>query len=383
MRSLLTCVGVLLFSAWVFGQGQPQSPQGGNAATANAVAQSSGVASGQEAIAAPEKPVFPPETTVLKVKGVCDRTAKGAESKTCETEVKRTEIDAIINVLEPKATSAARRQLAINYARLVAAAEEAERQHLENDPEVKTQLAVFERLVQLQVLANKMYQQMQARANTVPGPEIAKYYAEHGTDFDQGEVRMFSLPKSIVSPGAREQELGVLKAKAEELRKRAAAGEDFDQLQQEAYKELGINTPLPSTQISPARRASLTVEERAVFDLEAGQVTPVMELPSAFIVMKLVTKQRIPLETASTQIVSTLQQERLKEEMWNATESGKPEFNLKYFELSAAPDIYPPPQVTGLPAGQSAPVTFAQRSPSTRRPTPRKNEVMVYPATRP
>jgi hypothetical protein len=384
MRSLLTCVGVLLCTAWVFGQAKPESQGGQNTATANAGAGSSGAASEQGVMTAPERVEFPPETTVLTVQGVCEPAPKGAEGKDCKTEVKRTEIDAVINTLEPRATSAARRQLAINYARLVAAAGEAERQHLEKDPEVMLQLAVFERLVRLQVLANKMYLQMQGRANNVPGAETAKYYSEHGADFEQGEVRMLSLPKNTVSPGGEAQELGVLKVKTEELRARAAAGEEFDQLQQEAYKELGIKTELPSTKLNMARRMNLPMEERGVFDLEPGQVTPVMELPRAFVVMKLVSKERIPLESAKAQIVSTLQQERMKEETRKSTESGKAEFNLKYFELPAAPDLYPPPEVTGLPAGQSAPVNYALRTQSTRKPMmPRKREVAVYPTTRP
>jgi hypothetical protein len=384
MRSLLTCVWGLLLTAWVFGQGKPQSHEGQNAAAANAGAGSSGSAAEQGGMAPPERAEFPPETTVLTVKGVCEPAAKGAEGTPCKTEVKRTEIDAVINTLGPKATSAERRKLAINYARLVAAAAEAERQHLEKDPEVMLQVAVFERLVRLQVMANKMYLQMQARANNVPDAEVAKYYSEHGADFEQGEVRMLSLPKSIVSQGAEAQELGVLKAKAEELRTRAAAGEDFDQLQEETYKELGIKTGLPSTKLNTVSRMNLPTEEKGVLDLEAGQVSPVMELPGAFVVMKLVSKQRMPLESANAQIVSTLQQERLKEEMRNALENGKAEFNLKYFELAAAPDLYPPPEVTGLPAGQNGPVSYAQRTPPTRKAMmPRKREVTLYPTTRP
>jgi hypothetical protein len=162
--------------------------------------------------------------TVLTVNGVCVPATKCADGKACRSEVERTEIDAVIYTLQPGATSAVRRQLAINYARLVAAAAEAERQHLEKDAKVMMQLAVFERLVRLQVLANNMYLQMETRANNVPAAEVAKYYAAHAANFEQGEVRILSLPKSFVSLGGQAREPEVLKAKAEELRARAAAG---------------------------------------------------------------------------------------------------------------------------------------------------------------
>jgi hypothetical protein len=388
MRSLLACVGVLLCAAWVFGQGKPESQEGKNAATtADAGARIGGAGAGQAMTAARAKDEFKPDTAVVTLKGVCPGAAKGTAGKDCKAEVTRAEIDAVINTLEPKASSASRRQLAINYAKLVAAAGEAEKQHLEKDPEVARKLAVYERLVRMQVLADTMYRHMQEQAGNVPAADVEKYYAQHEADFEQGDVQRLMIPKLVESTSAEAQEFAVKRAKAEAdaLRERAVAGEDFDQLQQEAYRGLGIKGGVPgTTKLSATLRTRLPMEERSVFDLEAGQVTPVMDSPNAFVVLKLVTKQTIPLDTAQAGIRSTLQRERIQREMRKATESGMAEFNLRYFGLSTAPDLYPPPRVTSLPSDEGMAMDYAQRTQAARRaPVQRRREVTVFPKAQP
>lgn len=325
-----------------------------------------------------------PNTPVVTVKGVCEQAAKGERGKGCKSEVTRAQIETVINVLEPTASPAARRQLAINYARLFAAAGEAEKQHLEKDPEVIAQLAVYQKLIRMQVLADKLYRQIAVRANNVSPAVIRKYYAEHAADFEQGEVRRFSLPKTVVAPGAGVPQIELLKAMADGLRARAVAGEDFDELQLAAYIELGIKAAIPPTKLGMVRPPSLPSAERGVFDLEPGQVTPVVDLPNELVVLKLVSKESIPLLSAQAEIAAQLEPEQLQKEMRKAAETGNAEFNLKYFSLSAVPELFPPPQVTGLLTGNGLQANYAQRNQRTGHPmVPRKNGVPLYPTTRP
>ena len=385
MRFLLTCVAVLLSAAWLFAQDKPENREAKNAAPVNATQGITAVAAEPGEMAAQRRTELPPNTPVVTVNGVCDQAPKGGGGKGCKTEVTRAQIEAVINALEPTASATVRRQLAINYARLVAAAAEAEKQHLDKDPEVRKELAAYQQVVRTQVLADRLYRQIEARAKSIPAGVVAKYYAEHALDFEQGEVWRFFLPKTIVSPGGEAQEIAVLKAKAEDLRARAAAGEDFDQLQEDAYREFGIKAEIPTTKLNVTRRMSLPIDERSVFDLRAGEVTPVMDTPNAFVVLKLVTKQSIPLASARVGIVSILEREHLQEEMRKATESGRVEFNLNYFGLPAAPDLFPPPQVTSLLTEQGTSSNYAQRTQSGRRPmAPHKqHEVTIYPNSRP
>jgi hypothetical protein len=172
-----------------------------------------------------------------------------------------------------------------------------------------------------------------------------------------------------------------LKTKAEELRVRASAGEDFDQLQQAVYDDLGIKAAISTTKLNLARRTSLPVGESTVFDLDPGQVTQVLDSPDAFVVLKLESKKILSLEDAKPEIVPFLQRERAQLEIRDATESGKAEFNLQYFGLQSAPGLFPPPQVTGLAGARGAQSVFAQRMAPRRRMPPRRREATILPPT--
>jgi len=384
MRFLLLCSGVLLWAAWLVAQGTPENQEAKNAPMTSVGEGSSAQAAGPGVKGALGSEEVTPDTPVVTVKGVCEQAPKGDGGKGCKTEVTRAQIETVINVLEPTASPTARRQLAINYARLFAAAGEAEKQHLEKDPEVIAQLAVYQKLIRMQVLADKLYRQIEVRANNVSPAVIRKYYAEHAADFEQGEVRRLSLPKTVVAPGAEVPQIALLKAMADGLRARAAAGEDFDELQLAAYIELGIKTGIPPTKLGMVRPPSLPSAERGVFDLEAGQVTPVVDLPNELVVLKLVSKESVPLVSAQAEIAAQLEPEQVQKEMRKASESGNAEFNLKYFGLSAVPELFPPPQVTGLLTEKGMHSNYAQRNQRTGHPMmPRKNEVPAYPTTRP
>jgi PPIC-type PPIASE domain len=291
-------------------------------------------------------------------------------------------VDSLIDVLEPNASSAARRQLAINYARLVAASAAATRKHLEKDPLVAKQLQMQQKLVYMQVLANTFYRELEAEAKNVPITEIEKYYAGHQPDFERGDVRRLFVPKQIATASSESIEASKLKAKAEALRERAAAGEDFDNLQQAAYDDLGIKAPV-ATKLSMTRRTSLPSGEDTVFDLAPGQVTQVVDSPSAFVVLKLESKKLLSVEDAKPEILPFLQRERAKQVIRNTTESAKAEFNLPYFGLLSVPELFPPPQVTGLAGEGGTQAEFAQRSSPHRQMPPRRRGVAIPPPTAP
>jgi parvulin-like peptidyl-prolyl isomerase len=321
----------------------------------------------------------PLEAPVVTLDGPCEQPRKGAPQTNCKSVVTRAEVDTLIDLLEPNASPAARRQLAVNYARLVAASVAANRKHLEKDPLIAKQLQVQQKLVSMQVLANAFYRELEAEAKNVPISEVENYYLGHRLDFERGEVRRLLIPKQAPTASAQSLDVSKLRAKAEELRARAAAGEDFDNLQQAANEDLGIKTSLPATKLSMARRTSLPAGEEMVFDLDSGQVTQVIDSPSAFVVLKLESKKILSLEDAKPEILPFLQRERAKQVIGNATGSAKAEFNLQYFGLLSAPELFPPPQITGLAGDRGMQSEFVQRS-SPRRPMlPRRREINGLP----
>ncbi len=382
-KFLGVCLGALLSTPWLSAQVMVDNPQ---AKTAPATTASSGTnpGAGQTVKGAHPAEEIAPSATVVTVSGVCERAPNGGGAKSCKTQVTRAEMDTVLNALAPNASPAVRRQLAIDYAKLLAAAGAAEKLHLDKDPEVVRKLAIYQKLTRMQVLADRMYRQIETKASEAQPAALRNYYTEHAADFEEAEVQRLSIPKSIVSAEGAAQELEVLKGKMEALRTRAESGVDFDLLQQEIYRELGIKADTPSTTLKSARRMSLPVGERVVFDLKAGQLTPVIDLPNALVLLKLVSKQTIPITSAKSEMVMALQREQLKEEAQKATESAKAEFNLKYFGLPANPELFPPPQVTGLLAEQSTAARFAQRTQPGRQSMPtRRHEVTIRPTARP
>jgi hypothetical protein len=321
-----------------------------------------------------------PEASVLTLEGPCEQTQKGAVLQSaCKNVVTRADIDSLLDLLEPTASPAMRRQFAINYARLVAVSAVANRQHLERDPLVAKQLQMQQKLAYMQVLANAYFRQVEAEARIVPPFEIDKYYSEHHPDFERGEVRRLQIPKQILTGATTSIDSSVLKAKAEELRARAAAGEDFDKVQHAAYEDLGIKAPNSSTKLGALRRSGLPADEGAVFDLDPGQVTQVLDSPNAFVVLKLESKKVVSLDDAKPEIVTLLQRERAKQALRDTTESAKAQFNLQYFGLLSVPELFPPPQVAGL-AGEAGMQSDSPQRTVTRRPMPRRRGMTAFPS---
>jgi len=308
----------------------------------------------------------PPDTPVVTLEGVCDH-SQVSGTKDCKTVITRAQMDSIIDLLAPGTPQDARPQFAIKYARLLAASGVARREHLEKNPGVANELEAQLKLARMQVLANTLYHQMQEQAENVPTSEIQKYYTDHQANFDQGEVWRLYVPRSIAGTGGQPLDASAIRAKADELRERAAAGEDFDQLQREAYKNLGINVAPPLTKLNMVRRTSLPQEEAKIFDLNVGELSPVQESGGALVILKLASKQSIPVESAGPEIKSILQRDRLQREPQSATNNVKAQFNLKYLDMPSAPELFPPPGIAQPGANLGTASDLRSRMRSRRR----------------
>lgn len=311
----------------------------------------------------------PTSMALVSFQGQCDPSQNTTPGKTCKLTLTRADIDDLMNVLEPSAPASVRRQLALNYSRLAAAAAAAEDSQLSKDPAVVKRIEVQQKLVRMQVLANALYAQVEAHATALSPAEIDKYYADHQSDFVRGDVLRLIIPKTI-STETKPDDVVALRTLAESYRNRAAAGENIDHLQQEILDSLGLKMKLPPSRINMPRPSNLSVAERSVFELQPGGVTQLIETASAFTFLKLESKQPIPLDIAKPEIVSILQHDRTQEAMRKATAAADPQFNLKYFGLATAPEILPPPQIAALASSQNSPSTPAPRVPLSRPLTP-------------
>jgi PPIC-type PPIASE domain len=372
---LIVSVGLLLCAPLILAQEQAGKPDERKASDAGQeVATIAPRPSGLRALKANPTAAIP----VVSLRGVCEDGAK-AERKSCNTVITRADVDVLISLIEPNASAAARRQFAINYSRLAAAAGEAQRRDLDKDAALAKQIETQQKLLRMQLLANALFRRMQSEAEAVATADIEKFYTEHQADFMQGKLRRIFIPKSMVAMGHAPLQLDLLQSKAESLRTRAVSGEDFEVLQSEVFKDLGAPALTPSAKPSLTIKTKLPVAERMVFDLEVGQVSPVIETASAFEILKLDSKTAIPVESARAEILPTLQRDRMREKIQEVTASGDAQFNLKFLELASAPEFLPPPQLSGLVAEEGTPYSLEQRMPLRRPAASRRRETTALP----
>lgn len=335
-----------------------------------------GQAAPPSAPAAPPAPAdtsasVPENAPVLTIEGVCapqpkPAAAKGAAGKPssektppsrppadCKTVFTKAQFEQLANSLAPNITPQMRRQLANVLPRLIAMANDAKKQGLDKTPQYKERV----KLRTMQVLAEELQQDIQEKASNVPEADIEKYYNDHPENFEQYNLDRIFVPRTkqaateLRNEAEKNEKLTEDQQKAKEaaekaeaaqneqamtkladdLRARAAAGEDFLKLQKEAFEAAGMKIESPTVNLPSTRRTSLAPTHAAVFDLKPGEVSPVISDAGGHYIYKLNSKTEEPLEQAKNEIHGRLQNERMRESMEKLNSSFKVETNEAYF----------------------------------------------------
>jgi hypothetical protein len=280
--------------------------------------------------------IVPPSAPVVRLKGVC----KDLQAKTpCEMVITREDLDRFANA-SPDVSKAARRRDAVQYARELAFSALAEQQGLAKDPAVSKELDAQLKFLRMRILANVFLQNLQPKGTSVAESDIQKYYQEHQDEYERFQVLRLAVPVAVPTESGRHLDLAAAKSEMEELRKRAVAGEDFNRLQQDAYKHLHIQATPPPVNVMTLRRGSVQGDEAKAFDLNPGEISTVLDAPAAFVVMKLESKGPMPIESVHQEIEAALRRNGLQNEVSKRTKSISAQFNLPYFEMRSQPDIF-------------------------------------------
>jgi hypothetical protein len=325
----------------------------------------------------------PESAPVLTIEGVCAAPAKPASEKTpeskssadCKTIITKAQFEELANNLAPNITPQMKKQLASVLPRLMAMADDAKKQGLDKTPRYKERV----KFQTMQVLAKELQENIQEEAAKVPDADIEKYYKDHPDNFEQYNLDRIFVPRTRQEaelksePGKNEKltedeqkaKQAAEKAKAEEgeqamtkladdLRARAAAGEDFVKLQKEAFEAAGMKIESPTVNLPSIRRTGLSPAHAAVFDLKAGAVSAVITDAGGHYIYKLNSKTEVPLEQAQGEIRSRLQNDRMREQMDKLNSSFKVETNEAYFG-PGGPGAMPPrpghPNMPGMRPG--------------------------------
>lgn len=339
MRGVLLSATLLACAIPASGQNPSGIGSVTNSATMNSNRQT--VRHTTKAAEQPPTPVdLPPDTPVVTLKGVCDP-AKKSEIQDCKTVFTREQMDRIVARVAPRAPEAFSSQVAIKYVRMLAASKLADNRGLGNNPTVAAELEKQTQLGRMQVLAKAFYRQMEEHAENPTIAELQQYYREHMSEFEEGEVWRLSIPKSVLSPRGGRLDRAMVKAELDGLRARAALGYDFDQLQVQAYTDLDIKQTPPTTRLTMARRSSMPSDQAGVFNLQPGEITPVIDSYTNLVILKLASKHTASFDSVTPEILSGLKPALLKREIQTASENVSAEFNLQYLGMSTQPELFP------------------------------------------
>lgn len=307
-----------------------------------------------------EKPATPsaatvaPDAPVLTIKGLCTAQASALKGHSanapCQTVITRAEFEKLTAAIQPNMPPTAKRQLASSYPRLLVMSSEAEQRGLDKQKHFQQMMAY----ARLQLLTQELVRNIEEQAAQVPDKDIEDYYREHATAFEKVTVERILVPNIKVVQGTGERassednladaakteteaENKEAMQEAEQLRQRAAAGENFDKLQRAAYDAAGIDSPIPTTKLVNWRRGSLPVAHLSVLDLKVGEISAIISDRTGHYIYKLDAKEIESLEEARTEVHLVLQNQRMRDMMKKVQESVATEVNQAYFGTPAAP----------------------------------------------
>lgn len=332
--------------------------------------------------------VCPASTHAAAAKGTAAKTTKASALKTpaadCKTVITKAEFEKLADALAPNVTPQLKRQLAGLLPRLYAMSDAARKQGIDRTPQYAESL----KFVKMQVLANDLQRKIQKEAADVPPAEIEAYYKQNPEAYEQYTVERLFVPRTKQNDNevraedeekdqkmtdeekkakeaaekakAEENEQSMTKL-AEDLRDRAAKGEDFTKLQKEAFEAAGMKIESPTVNLPNLRRTGLPPTHASVFDLKPGEVSQVISDAGGHYIYKIVSKNEMPFDQAKNEIHSKLQNDRMRDMMEKVNNSFKTETNEAYFGPGGAGPLPPPhmprPRPGMPPAHSSQPQT--------------------------
>ncbi len=292
---------------------------------------------------APQKPNLPPDAPVITLKGICDSSsasAKAPANADCKTVITRAQFEALLGAIQPGVVAPLqRKQFADRYATALIMAHEAHKMGLDTSPR-------FEELMQLarvQVLSQELGRSLQDKAAQVSDKDIDDYYHNNAATYEETLLQRFFIPRSKQSEPSDEklseadakkrQEAAeaAMKSEAEELHKRAVAGEDFTKLQAEAFQFAGLKINPPSISVGKVRRNSLPAAHASAFELKPGEVSQLIPDPTGYFVYKAGEKGTQPLDRVKEEIRNALRAKRMQEAMHAIQQSATSELDPNYF----------------------------------------------------
>jgi parvulin-like peptidyl-prolyl isomerase len=271
------------------------------------------------------------------------------------TQVTQSQIESLVTVQpsgKQKLNAEGRRHMAEMYVRVLLLSQQAENDHLETSPELRSRLEMLRN----RMLAQAEYDKMRGQIQVDPD-EVTKYYIGHASEFDTIQVREFLVRKR--QPEAEDSDSQGLsatdaKAKAESVRKAFASGDSVEKVAEDFAPDVVLIDPKPRTL---RRNEMIPALEKATFDVSDGGVTEAVDTPEAVLVVYVLKRGHIEQKEAATEIEKKLRQSKLETQIEDLKKKAGVWMDEDYFKNE--------PAVTPVPS--------ASPTASDARPTPSAN----------
>jgi hypothetical protein len=278
--------------------------------------------------------VVAPTDAVITVQGLCTASAESKPSGAgvCKTVVSRRDFESFLKALSATTRGvepAVYYKVAQNYFSLLAYSELAQRAGVDKDPRFEQVLET----TRLRALGDMYRAQLTDRVQHIPDEEIEAYYKKNIGDFEEVDLDRFQLPKNNMENLSDLNFRSKAKQLAEELHARALKGEDIAKLEKEALNALGLKES-SLVQIGLRRGQFRDEEEKAIFALKQGEVTPLFDDAGLWSFFKRTSRETLTLQEVSTEIHGLLYQEKtngLEKALHDAVHA---EYNEAYFATS-------------------------------------------------
>jgi PPIC-type PPIASE domain len=289
---------------------------------------------------APNPKAVPLSEAVITLKGACKpKAGTTARPAGCITSLTRAQFEKLTKALTPPGRPPMPpdvvREFAGKYAKLLIFSDMARQMGLENDPQVQ-QILGFTRN---QILAEMLNQRITEEYAHPAEQQIETYYNENPKKFREATLQRIIVQRNLNVPGKPKPTEAEEEAYAEKIKERWVGGEDPEKLQKEAAEHVGAPNGGPTVDVGPRRSGTLPEAHEAVFDLKAGEFSPVYSDPSSFYIYKVVSARQVPLSDVKSTITSTLQRQAIIARIQQIQSSVTPVLNDAYFGPEKPPMV--------------------------------------------
>ena len=299
-------------AAWLLAQAPPPQP---------APAPKPAVTMTMENPAPKTMPVVPPDRVVV---AVGDLTITAAQFDQI--------IDALPEQYRAVARGSGRKQFADNVVRIAVLAQEGKRRKLDESSAYRTQ----SRFEDASILANMTYEEIGKNAK-LDEADVRKYFEAHKAEFEQVRARHILIrvqgSPAAVRPGQKDLTEAEALAKAQDLRKRIQAGEDFAQLARQESDDTG--SWAKGGDLGFFRHGQMVPSfEEAAFAMQPGDLSEPVKTPFGYHVIKVEAKESKSFEDVRPELERRLRPEQAQKTLEELQKKSQVVLDPDFFGLA-------------------------------------------------